>query len=145
MEGNSLHEPLYVLLDAVMFIFAITTVLFIVRGITTATFKVAKEERSNTTITDVADESANYVGYSRYGKDLYDGTLEGSVVVTDILQMDGSIPVYINGSDVTSLLETAKNENDSVIRGRVITARKYQRRYELDNNGKIIGVNYILF
>lgn len=149
----------YILLDTVMFVFSVMALIGLVTSGTDVTYKVQSVSLNNETISKTRVE-AEFDGYSRNGKTVYDGVLSGKQVYTDILNGADRVIIIGNGNTTTNLdvvivtytagsttktarlIDYVRNNNPSKLTEYVDMNASYIRQYTTDTTGNIVSTVY---
>ncbi len=146
---------LYLMFDIFLFIGAIVVTLTLYRNVNKANYQVAYDTNRNTTISEqdytTADDYNNAHDYKGYNLTstivLYDGDITGDCVLTDILEADEDIVIFIGMeklNDVLNLKDCRENSISPLLAKIDVTA-SYQRHIEKDNDGKVTAIKYIKY
>lgn len=172
MEDSS-TELFYMFFDIILFIMSLAVVFMIYRSTLKTTYNAAYLENSiNTTSSEMTLNNAldqslknSYEGYTEsYSRsttgsavtlEMYDGDVSGAALLTDILEADEDINIYIlDGSSIKDLnsmvatgtgvnfLKYARTTSVNQLQALIDTNATYQRRIEKTADGEISAIRY---
>lgn len=152
---------IFALVDSVIFIFAITLVVFLSGNATTASTavnqRIVKNEttvaQSGVSYYDGYDSGTMYAGFQSGNTVAFDGVLTGQQVYTDIVSgSDKQVVIERGGSskalhstyvDGVSVLRYVRETDPNKLKDYMNLNREYVRKYQIDNStGKSTGVIY---
>lgn len=156
---ENVTEVIYSAIDALIFVAAITIIVFMysngVLAIGNAQSAVSVNETTSQTLVN-----ASYEGYVKDGNATYDGAVTGKQVFTDILNMSDNNIIIVNGSTSVNmatkyitynmdglsgtklLIDYVRNDNSTKLLDYIDKNATYIRQYDTDQNGNVTSVTY---
>lgn len=132
--------------DAVIYVIALTAIVWCSSTLVMSTYRIAKSENINTTFSQIEGTPDEKKGYTdSKGKDIYEGTLTGSCVFEDILSADKDMKISINDRELSS---DELDNYRSTKAGRLNLKSKlnmdgnYYRVYSTSTDGTVSAVNF---
>ena len=145
--GSTIAEFIQLIVDAVIYIAALTLIALSAKTLVSNSYGVARFENVNTTIAQTDSEPEDYVGYTdARGDMIYEGTLDGSCVFEEILSADKDLAISINGTNISDTeLESYRRSSEGkvVLKNKLKLKKNYYRMYSTDTNGEVSAVDYI--
>ena len=153
------EQLVYMAFDVFLFIAAITVTVLLYKGVTKANYIVAKNQ-NNTTISeqdyatyDDYSEANSYKGYNLSSRVvLYDGDIPGTSVITDILETDSDIDIFVGTEKISDLmvgsekfLDYARNTSINKLEAKIDKTKTYQRHIEKNDDGTVTAVKYVAY
>lgn len=146
---SELTTLFYMIIDIIIFLFAVFAVVHTSKLMTDTTYDSAKMARQNTTFTEQRGEPITYnsVYNTANGGFVYDGEVNGSDVIENIINEEESIDIYINGSSqyVSSAMrkdQIKTKDGKQRIANLINRTKKYEKKLVVDTDGKISKIYY---
>lgn len=135
-------DPIFLFLDAFLFIFAIT-MLFNINGV-----YVKTEKTMTKSISMKNNISTTYENQESIDQTIIDGT----TVINEILAADTDIEIKINNTVITNIItptgdkfiDYIKKYNMEPLMNRVSNTHNYKKTCILNNEGEITGISYLM-
>jgi len=148
MIRDEITDALYIIFDVVFWLAIVSMFVIMGKNSTDVTYRLAADQRYNTTISQHTGEPVPYEGIPDGNVITYDGILLGSDIEGEILELNPSITVKIDsrGAGLTpEQLNKYRTTADGMkhLMMLIDENENYLREYTISEAGDIVEVNYI--